>query len=393
VAGAAAFNINESFNQISNNLSNLGVIFTPPTFDAIIGRVHAPIAQEWNFMVQQQIGKTTSLTVNYVGNSVTRLPYNNAWANAYDPLGIYPGVPGAPAVPNYGTVTQTQSGALSNYNAFNVTVREQLGSQLVVHFNYTYGHSLDESSNGGINPYSFSGDGSIQSQLNPGSLRANNYGNSEYDIRHNINADYVYTPNWKFQNKALSLLVGGWQWSGKLFWRTALPFTVLDGNLGGVITNYAASSQGYPLELAQPNGTLVQSSCGVGSNYTNGDAVFGKTACLNANAFVNTASPTFTSFSTFPTQTRNQYRGPGYFNMDMALYKNFAIKERLNLGIGMNAFNVFNHPNFAIPDQNLGDSTFGQITNTVGVPTSPYGNFLGFDSSVRVVQLTAKLTF
>ncbi len=104
-------------------------------------------------------------------------------------------------------------------------------------------------------------------------------------------------------------------------------------------------------------------------------------------------SGSFTGYSTFPTQTRNQYRGPGYFNMDMALYKNFALKERFHLGIGMNAFNVFNHPNFAIPDQNLGDSTFGQITSTVGVPTSPYGNFLGFDSSVRVVQLTAKITF
>ena len=393
-AGAAAFNITQSFNQISSNLHNLGIVFTPPAFNAIVGTVHAPMAQEWNFMVQQQIGKTTALTVNYVGNSVTRLPYNNSWANAYDPNGFYPGVALAPAVPNYGTVTQTQSGAISNYNAVNVTVREQLGSQLVVHFNYTFGHNLDETSNGGINPYSFTGDGSILSQINPTSLRANNYGNSEYDIRHNINGDYVYTPNWKFQNKALNLLVGGWQWSGKLYWRTALPFTILDGNLGGVITNFASTSSAFPLEIAQPiAGVQQQSSCGTGSNYTNGTGVFGKTTCLNAAGFVNTASASFTNFTTFPTQTRNQYRGPGYFNMDMALYKNFAIKERVNLGIGMNAFNVFNHPNFAIPDQNLGDSTFGQITSTVGVPTSPYGNFLGFDSSVRVVQLTAKVTF
>jgi hypothetical protein len=114
---------------------------------------------------------------------------------------------------------------------------------------------------------------------------------------------------------------------------------------------------------------------------------------LNANAFLNTGSATFSNYATFPTETRNQYRGPGYLDMDMALYKNFALKERLNLGIGMNAFNVFNHPNFALPDSGLGDATFGQITSTVGVPTSPYGNFLGFDSSVRVVQLTAKLTF
>jgi hypothetical protein len=54
---------------------------------------------------------------------------------------------------------------------------------------------------------------------------------------------------------------------------------------------------------------------------------------------------------------------------------------------------VFNHPNFGLPDGAIGDSTFGQISGMTGVPTSPYGNFLGFDSSVRVVQLSAKVTF
>ncbi len=200
----------------------------------------------------------------------------NSWGNAYDPGGIYPGVPTSPAVPNYGTVTQTQSGAISNYNAMNFTLREQIGSQLILHFNYTYGHNLDETSNGGINAYSFTGDGSILDQINPHSLRANNYGNSEYDIRHNISADYVYTPTFKFGNKFAQAFLGGWQWSGKLYWRTALPFTVIDGNLGGEIVNYAATSNGNPLEIAQPIGAGQQGSCGVSSNYTNGAAVFGE---------------------------------------------------------------------------------------------------------------------
>ena len=169
-----------------------------------------------------------------------------------------------------------------------------------------------------------------------------------------------------------------------------LSFTVTDNNLSGLVLNGGFPAGGQPVQ--QITGA-PQSSCGASSNYTNGDAVFGSTACLNPNAFINTGAASFTNYTTFPTETRNQFRGPGYFDMDMALYKNFAIKEHVNLGIGMNAFNVFNHPNFALPDNGLGDSTFGQITSTVGVPTSPYGNFLGFDSSVRVVQLTAKLTF
>jgi len=381
-AGAAAFDITKSYNQIKSELSNIGIVFNSPAFDSIVGTMHAPRAQEWNFMVQQQIGRNTALTVNYVGNSVTRLPYNNSWVNTYDPYGVYPGVPGAPPVPNYSTVTQTQSGAVSNYNGLNVTVREQFSNTLTAHFNYTYAHNLDEASNGGIFTY---GD-SLLNQINPGNLRANNYGNSDYDVRHNVSADFVYTPTHSFGNKFAQLALGGWQWSGKLFWRTGLPFTVTDGNLSGVLVNNGTIPQ-----VAQPiSGASAQPvSCGSTSNYTNAAG----TTCLSSAAFLDTGSASFTGFTTFPTQTRNQYRGPQYFDMDMALYKNFHLKERVALGIGLNAFNVFNHPNFNLPHSVLGGNFFGQITSTVGVPTSPYGNFLGFDSSVRVAQLTAKLTF
>ena len=81
--------------------------------------------------------------------------------------------------------------------------------------------------------------------------------------------------------------------------------------------------------------------------------------------------------------------------MDMNLFKNFKIAERFNLAIGAQAFNVFNHPNFDLPNDTFftGDPTFGTISSMQGVPTSPYGNFLGFDSSPRVMQLTAKIVF
>jgi hypothetical protein len=77
----------------------------------------------------------------------------------------------------------------------------------------------------------------------------------------------------------------------------------------------------------------------------------------------------------------------------MALFKNFKITERLTFGLGAQAFNVFNHPNFGLPDSTYGDSTFGQILTMTGTPTSPYGNFLGFDSSPRVLQVSGKITF
>jgi hypothetical protein len=77
----------------------------------------------------------------------------------------------------------------------------------------------------------------------------------------------------------------------------------------------------------------------------------------------------------------------------LSLFKNFQIKEKVTLGVGLTAYNALNHPNFGQPDSNLGDAAFGQINGTQGVPSSPYGNGLSFDSSPRAVQLVAKLNF
>ncbi len=393
-AAASAFNITQSFNQITANLAAKGAAFTAPGFTSIIGTIHSPQAQEWNLQVQHEFGRNTALTVNYTGNHVIHLPYSNEWANSFDPNCLFcnaagnPTVPGVsengPAVPNYGTVSQVKSGAISNYNGVSFSLREQFSGWFLAHFNYTYAHNLDELSNGGLFTY---GDSLPLFQINPTSLRANNYGNSDYDIRHNFSADYVLTPNFHFGNRYVKQLLGGWQWSGKVFTRSGLPFSITDGNTNGSLLNGGGTILGQPIA-----GIRAQSSCGLSSVFTNGNAAFGTTACLNSAAFLDSSPATFT-YANWPTQNRNQYRGPKYFDMDMALFKTFRIKETASLGIGMSAFNVFNHPNFANPDSNLGDGTFGQITGTLGVPTSPYGNFLGFDSSVRVVQLSAKINF
>ena len=123
----------------------------------------------------------------------------------------------------------------------------------------------------------------------------------------------------------------------------------------------------------------------------------GNPGCLSAGGLLDTSvitSPALPSVD-YSTQRRGQYRGPHYFDMDLNLFKNFKIAERFNLAIGAQAFNVFNHPNFGIPNSDFftGDPTFGTITSMQPTPTSPYGNFLGFDSSPRVMQLSAKIVF
>ena len=92
-------------------------------------------------------------------------------------------------------------------------------------------------------------------------------------------------------------------------------------------------------------------------------ATLGTPRCLNSGGLLDTSQHVPTR--AYPTQRRNQYRGPHYFDMDMNLFKNFKIAERFNLAIGAQAFNVFNHPNFILPNSDFftGDPTFGTISS------------------------------
>ncbi|MFN7993720.1 MAG: carboxypeptidase regulatory-like domain-containing protein [Bryobacteraceae bacterium] len=378
-ASAKAFSLDKTYSQIASELQALGSVFAAPAVTSIAGTIHAPQWYEWNFQVQREITHSTSLTMNYVGNRGSRIPYSNAWMNTFDLYGIFTALPVIPAeapVANYGTVTQLQSGAISNYQGLTTSFRKQFSRWFSAHLNYTWSHNLDEASNGGLFTYGES----LLGFINPTSLRANNYGNSDYDVRHSLNADYVVTPKFDFNSPVLKHLLNGWEWSGKIFWRTGLPFSVIDGNWNGALGN------GGGTILATPTASYgsAQTSCGAGAAVT---------PCLNASAFLDSASADFMGYSAWSGQTRNQFRGPHYFNADMSLHRTFKFGENRTFGIGVNAFNVFNHPNFGFPDYNLGDPDFGKVTATVSTPTSPYGNFLGFDSSVRVVQLSAKIVF
>ena len=381
---AAAFNIQDTYSNIAAKLQSLGSVFAAPAFTALAGTIHAPLWKEWNLQAQRQLTNSVVLVVNYVGNHGSRIPYTNSWANAFDLYGIYPGVSGiatAPKVPNYGQVNLIQSGAISNYNGMTVTVRKRFSHWFSGLANYTWSHNLDELSNGGIFTY---GD-SLLGQINPVSLRASNYGNSDYDIRHNFNAAWIVDPEFHSNNRFMRGLLNGWQWSGKWFWRSGLPFSIVDGYWNGGLGNGGGTILATPIGgPGQPTGCGHSNTVDVNGNGT---------PCLSASAFLNSGAASFTNFTGWSAQTRNQFHGPHLFDIDMALYKNFKIGEGKSIGIGAQAFNVFNHPNFGQPDNNLGDTTFGLLTGMAGLPTSPYGTFLGFDTSPRVVQLSAKLTF
>lgn len=76
---------------------------------------------------------------------------------------------------------------------------------------------------------------------------------------------------------------------------------------------------------------------------------------------------------------RNQFNGPMFFDQDLSILKTIPIRERISLLLRGDAFNVFNHPTFAVGNQNINSSTFGHITST--------------SNSARGLQVGAKLIF
>jgi len=161
--------------------------------------------------------------------------------------------------------------------------------------------------------------------------------------------------------------------SGTLFYRTGLPFSVVDTLTPNFIGNGSSGSF-----LVDPLTPAVR-NCGAAAI---------NTACLQLSQF-----PAAGSETTFANSTKNSYRGPGYFNTDFSLLKNFAITERIRFALGANFFNVLNHPNFANPISDINNGEFGKIIHTVVPPTSPYGAFVGSAVSGRQVQVTARFSF
>ena len=357
-----------TFNSLSNQL---GASFKTPTYVNQTGTFHTPYYEQWSLQIQQVLGDRSSLSLAYVGNHGVHIPIDNPGLNAFG-AGYFP-FPDTAPTNVFSTVQQYTSSAVSNYNGLTATYNQRLTYGFTVQANYTWSHAMDEVSNGGINstPFNNGTAPSLVYQINPVCLRCNNYGNADYDVRNYFSASYVWQTPWKFGNKWVNGAFGGWTLSQNFFARSGLPFSVLDGNIG--IGNWAPNS-GLNVSAIVP-GVVAQQGC---SN--------GFSQCLNPAAFTS-------AVGTFPNQTRNGFRGPGFFDSDFTINKNFKLTERLAFGFGANFYNIFNHPNFDLPDNTVGDPTFGQILQTTAPPTGPYGSFFPGLPSGRIVQFQGKLVF
>jgi hypothetical protein len=280
---------------------------------------------------------------------------------------------------------------------------KRLGHGLQGQVNYTWSRCMDTVSNGGFLPFSAGG---ILSPL-PGNL-ARDSGPCDYDIRHNLNAQYVYQLPVRVKNHSLGYAMNGWQISGTAFWHSGVPFSVLS-------TPYSAINQSTGQEEGIVQGSGPQfASLVPGVNpycrHCNLPATpLGAVQWLNPDAFVSAVDPSTGQCNggdspqtcQFGNLGRNALRGPDFLWSDFYLTKWFALTEHVKLRFESQFFNVFNHPNFGlpsvvqagIPGKPSTQSGFGALTYTTSPPTSLLGVGLGADSSPRMIAFQARLEF
>jgi hypothetical protein len=359
-----------SFNSISAANSSFSVpsLFNP---DA---HIHYPTYEEWSLQWEQQMGNHTSFTIGYVGNHGYHEPVEDNGVNMY---GIK-GAPASAALPEFGEVTEVQSVAVSHYNGLLTGVKHE-SKYATASLNYSWSHAIDEISNGGILPIGFN----AINPVNPFNLRQYNYGNADYDIRNNMNANYILKIPYKGGPK---LLLDQWQLGGTAFWHSGFPFSVTDAVQGDGLEGQNDFGPVYADIVGNPS-----HECGKSAAGTHGTPCLGPAITLSNSDFAD-----ITGFGDPGYQRRNQFRGPGYFNTDFSVMKGFKIPgmEAGLLQFGVQAYNVLNHPNFAQPIFDASNTSgFGTIQGDVSTPTSVFGAFLGADADPRILQMKGKFTF
>jgi hypothetical protein len=236
--------------------------------------------------------------------------------------------------------------ALSNYNALQAQITKRFTQGLEFNVNYTWSHFLtDQDSSGWANR---EGNQNYQNAFNP----ADNYSNSNFDIRNMFKGEAVYQLPVGYgrmflnNNRLLDLLLGGWQTAGTFVVQGGNPLTINTGN------NNTSNNQ---------SGNNTQYANLVGNYHLPGGTKSRLKEWYNLNAFAVPAPFTYGDFR------RNIVYGPGLSVVDFSLGKTFDIwRERgVRLQIRADATNVLNHASFGQPGNNaIGQGQSAQITKT-----------------------------
>jgi hypothetical protein len=340
---------------LSNPFPNNFPFLLPDSALAIQRDFRTPYMQHWNFNIQQELGHSRVLEVAYVGSKGTKLVSARDFNQPLQPSA-------APFNPRpdqlFADINILESRASSNYNSLQVKFQQRLSNGLQLLSSYTWSKSIDDASNF----FTSAGDPNFpQDSYNVRGERAR----SNFDVRQRLSVSYSYDlPFGKGQRYIsdsgwMTSFLTGWQTFGIVTLQTGRPFTV------ALSTDFDNSGTGF-------------SSLGFGANDRPNLVGDPRLSTRTPGQWFNTAAFSLPPFGNFGSAGRNILDGPGYQNVNASLVKNTALKERVSLQLRAEFFNLFNRPNFNLPDNFFGSPTFGQILSA---------------QSPRHIQFGAKLLF
>jgi len=344
-----------TFNNVS--LSNPGLslqtgqtLVAPILPASIVGMSQTnyklPVSYQFSLGVQQSLGKTTVLSVGYVGSQNRHQSYRDE-TNLPAPSVLPSLINGTAQFNNvvpyagYGSINLYENAANSHYNSLQASLNSQLRSDLSFQLAYTYSKAVDSTSSGGSG-------GDLQSLANPYD-RSYGIGPAWFNRTQVFNANFVYDiPAFKnATSRALRTALGGWEFSGYVTAMTGLPLNI---DVGG-----PQAYNGLPNWTGGAYG-------GAGGNRVN----------VNGNVtYPHTVNKWFDP-SVFSAPTVGQWGnigydalwGPGRFNTNLSLYKDFLLSEKRGskLELRVESFNIFNHTQFTTVSTTFSSSNFGQVT-------------------------------
>ena len=314
-----------------------------------------PYVASWNLTYERALPSQVVLNVAYVGNRGVHLPLDYNLNAVTNPAFIGKGSAGQPFFQRYGmtsTVDLRYWQVSSSYNALQVSLKRHFTAGLNLSTSYTYGKALGFGGENGENAPSAAYYVDFR----------RNYSRTDFDRTHMFTQSVIY-----------DLPFG----QGKKFLQSGGPLNVIFG--GWRITGVVTLMSGLPLNF----GCTCQ-SINTPGNSQSPDLVgqFHKLYGINTAPWFDTsafADPTILAGRpTFGNVGRYILSGPGFFNLDAALFKNIRLTERFNLEFRTDWYSASNTPQFNNPGQTFGDSTFGRVTGASGARTIDLGLKLGF---------------
>jgi hypothetical protein len=320
--------------------------------------------EQANFGFQYELSKDFLLETNYVGTFGRKLlgiinlnTYPGRTAGGTNPVNPLVSNASVRPNPNVNNINLRTNGFSSNYHAFQTTLKKRFTHGLQFNANYTYSKTLDEISDTftprsqGLNPTD-----SLDIALD--------YGPADFDVRHRFVTSYSYDLPFFKTNR----WIGGWSLSGIVSLQSGVPFSVFS-SAGTADSNKNGTFNDRLVYIGSGNITnAITGASHPADGYFDG-TMFGVLGRAGASG-VDVGCPAtvnlgrFCEGPAFGQSGRNSLRGPDFKNVDFSVAKRFKINESAGIQFQANFFNLFNHPNFANPDNNMNSGTFGKSKAT-----------------------------